>query len=276
MDFRSLKRKKADQEKIHLAQPTMIFNIDKSSVSYREHIVKEDEVTRPDLISIEYYGGEQHVDYILKWNGISDPFSLSPGDVLQIPPAGLAISSLERPTGFVEENNPIKNQFMQAKNDRLPKKDQRRLDALKKKYNKETLLPPNVIQTGKKNYKFDKEGNIILGAQAQNADVNPANLDPVVEEILAEISSPLISSPFGGGQGVGSANGSGSGGGRGLTETQLNNKLNSGQGPKNIQVSSGIGRGNNATQYGGGKSSSDGPQGTGDATGVSNDGAPCN
>lgn len=272
MEFRSLKRKKADQEKIHLAQPTMMFNIDRADVVVREHVVREDDVTRPDLIALEYYGGADHVDYILKWNGISDPFSLSPGDILEIPPRGLAISSLERPAGFVEEDNPIKNQFMQAKNDRLPKKDQRRLDALKKKYNKETLLPPNVIQVGKKNYKFDKEGNIILGAQAQNADVNPANPDPVVKEILAEISSPI-----GGGQGISSGSGSGSGGGRGLTETQLNNKLNDGQGPRNIVTSAqGAGKGTSAANYGGGKASTDAPQGTGDATNVSNDGAPCN
>jgi len=275
MEFRSLKRKNTtDQSKLDLAQPTMMFLQNKNSVKYRTHIVIEDEITRPDLIAIKYYGGPEHTDYLLKWNGISDPFSLVPGDELQIPPKNLSISTLQRPTNFAEENNPIKNQFLQDKNERLPEKDKRRLDALKKKYNKEVLLPPNVIALGKKTYKFDKEGNIILGAQAQNADVNPANPDPVVEEVLADIEG--VGSPQGGGTGISS----GSGGGRGLTQTQLEKNLNDGQGPRrdviNAQTGSGAGRGTSATNYGGGQSSGDAPQGSGDATNVSNDGAPCN
>ena len=47
----------------------------------------------------------------------------------------------------------LKTSLYQTK--RLSKTDQRRLEALKKKYNKETLLPPNVIPVGKKNYEFD-------------------------------------------------------------------------------------------------------------------------
>lgn len=271
MDFKSLKRKKGNLEKLDLAQPTMMFTQDRANVRYRTHIVIEDEITRPDLIAIKYYGGPEHVDYLLKWNGISDPFSLQPGDELQIPPKDLSTSSLERPSGFAQEDNPIKNQFLQTKNDRLPEKDKRRLDALKKKYNKEVLLPPNVIALGKKTYKFDKEGNIILGAQAQNADVNPSNPDPVVQEVLADIEG--VSSPQGGGTGVPS----GSGGGRGLTQTQLDKKLNDGQGPRRDVIRDmGSGKGGGtATKYGGGKSPSDAPQGTGNADGVSNDGAPC-
>lgn len=271
MKFRSLYRKSADETKYILAQPTMIFTQNRANVVYREHVVREDEVTRPDLIALEYYGGEDHVDYLLKWNGISDPFSLQPGDVLEIPPAGLPISTLERPAAF--EDNPIKNQFIQGK--RLQEKDKRRLDALKKKYNKETLLPPNVIPVGKKNYKFDKEGNIIFGAQAQNADVNPANLsqptvDPVVDEVLNDIA--------GGGVGItsGSGSGSGFGGGAGLTQTQLEKLLNENVGKGKTSSGSGGGRGTSATESATNAGSGDAPESTNNADGVSNDGAPCN
>lgn len=277
MDFKTFIRKTGDAVKLHLTQPTMIFNNRvKGDITYREHIVREDEVTRPDLIAIEYYGDGQHIDYLLKWNGISDPFSLQPGDILEIPPKGLSTRILPRPVGFVEEDNPIKNQFMQAKNDRMPKKDKRRLDALKKKYNKDVLLPPNVIPVGKKNYKFDKEGNIILGAQAQNADLNPPNIDPVVQEVLSDIEG--AGSPEGGGTGISS----GAGGGRGLTQTQLDKLLNNGQMPREDvikQQGSGKGKGitgMNATNNGGGQSDGTAPQGSGDASNVSNDGAPCN
>lgn len=269
MNFKTLIRKTIDTVRIHLTQPTFMWDVDKDDVVVREHVVREDEVTRPDLIAIEYYGGEQFVEYILKWNGISDPFSLQPGDVIEIPPQGLSTSILPRPVGIVEEDNPIKNQFMQAKNDRLPKKDQRRLDALKKKYNKDILLPPNVIALGKKNYKFDKEGNVILGAQAQRADANPANaVDPVVDAIMADVGLSTATDS-------GSGSGNGFGGGRGLTESQLDKLLNDGQGSKNTDSTGSGSGGGTATNYGGGQSDGTSPQGTNDASGVANDGAPC-
>ena len=81
---------------------------------------------------------------------------------------------LESPSMF--EDNPIKNQFIKTK--RLSKTDQRRLKALKKKYNKENLLPPNVIPVGRKNYEFDGT-NVRLGMQAQT--------DPVVASILSDM-----------------------------------------------------------------------------------------
>lgn len=267
MRLRSLITKTADAIKYHLTQPTMVFRNKDLITGVRQHIIREDEVTRPDLIALEYYGDDSKVDIILKWNGISDPFSLSPGDVIDIPPSDVAFAKLERPSSY--EENPIKNQFLQGK--RLSKKDDRRLEALKKKYNKETLLPPNVIAIGKKNYKFDKEGNVIFGAQAQNAEVNPARLDPVVAEILSEIEV------VGGGTGLAdSGSGTGSGTGTGLTETQLNKLLSSGVGKGKKSSGTGSGQGNTATQYGGGQTTGDAPESTNNASGVSNDGAPCN
>ena len=171
MNFRSLRNKTQGESKYIFAQPTMIFRNKDGMTGLRLHVVREDDVTRPDLIALEYYGDQTKTDLILKWNGISDPFSLQPGDELIIPPSGVAYNKLERPAAT--EENKIKNQFLQSK--RFTKKDQRRLDALKKKYNKDVLLPPNVIPVGQKNYKFDKDGNIIFGAQAQNGEVNASS-----------------------------------------------------------------------------------------------------
>ena len=273
MNLKSLLNKAKDTIKFHLAQPTMIFR-DKDKVDgVREHVVREDEVTRPDLIALEYYGDHSLVDYLLKWNGISDPFSLAPGDVIQIPPSGIGYSKLERPAGF--EENEIKNQFLQNK--RLPKKDDRRIEALKKKYNKEVLLPPNVIPLGKKNYKFEN-GQVILGAQAQN--------DPVVNQVLSDISSSGAGVDGDGNNVVDLVQNeivsSGTGGGTGqLTQTQLDNLLNqnacsggatSGTGGG----SSGAGSGQTATSPANNINKGDAPQSSNGASSISNDGAPCN
>jgi len=40
---------------------------------------------RPDLISFAMYGTEDYAEYILKFSGISNPFTLCEDDVLKIP-----------------------------------------------------------------------------------------------------------------------------------------------------------------------------------------------
>lgn len=178
MNFKIFKNKKlnTDKTKLLLAQPTMLFRtLDPNEYQLiAVHIVKEDEIVRPDLIAVEYYNSASGLDIIMKFNGISDPFSIMPGETLYIPMDTIPYYKLETPVMY--EDNPIKNQFIQTK--RLSKTDQRRLEALKKKYNKETLLPPNVIPVGKKNYEFDGT-NVRLGMHTQT--------DPVVNSILSDM-----------------------------------------------------------------------------------------
>lgn len=164
MNLKTLLNKTGDAVKLIMTQPTMIFK-NKSNITLvnEAHVVNEDETARPDLIALQYYGNQSKLDVILKWNGISDPMSLNEGDVLEIPSANVPFFRLERPKNF--DDNPVKQQFVDGK--RLSKKDQRRLDALKKKYGKDNLLPPNVIPLGKKNYEFVGT-RIRMGAQAQN------------------------------------------------------------------------------------------------------------
>lgn len=177
MNLKTLLNKTADAVKFIMVQPTMIFR-NKESVGLLNaaHVVDEDESARPDLIALQYYGNQSMLDIILKWNGISDPFSITEGDVLEIPNSNVRYFKLERPKEF--ENNPVKQQFVDNK--RLSKKDQRRLDALKKKYGKENLLPPNVIPVGKKNYEFVGT-RIKMGAQVQT--------DPVVGGITKDLAN---------------------------------------------------------------------------------------
>lgn len=180
MEFRIFKNKKISksEDKLYLAQPTMLFSsLDPSDyLMLAQHTVKDDDIVRPDRISMEHYGTVTDLDIILKFNGISDPFSMIPGETLWIPVDTIPYFKLESPEMY--EDNPIKNQFIQTK--RLSKTDQRRVEALKKKYNKEALLPPNVIPVGKKNYEFDGT-DVRLGMHAQT--------DPVVNSILSDIKN---------------------------------------------------------------------------------------
>ena len=178
MDLKTFINKTSDGIRYILTQPTMIFaNKENITLLNPEHVVNADQAARPDLIALKYYGNQSKLDMILKWNSISDPFSINEGDVLEIPHAKAPFYKLERPKEFDATNNPVKLQFVSGK--RLSKKDQRRLDALKKKYGKDNLLPPNVIPVGKKNYEY-VGSQIRMGAQAQTDAVVDAinrNLD---------------------------------------------------------------------------------------------------
>lgn len=48
-------------------------------------IVNEYYVARPDLISLAFYGSDEYGDVICKVNGISNPFELNDGMILEIP-----------------------------------------------------------------------------------------------------------------------------------------------------------------------------------------------
>jgi hypothetical protein len=167
MDLKTIVNKIVDGTKILLVQPTMIFRVLGDESLDVLHHVDEDEVGRPDLIADKYFGDHRMVDIILKYNRISDPFSIGPGEILRIPKKEIAYYKLERPN-FAEESNAVKDQFIKTK--RLPPKDQAKIERLKKKYGKEELLPPNVVPSGQKTYEFDGEG-IRLGKQAQTAPV---------------------------------------------------------------------------------------------------------
>lgn len=179
MNFKIFRNKKVstNNDKLLLAQPTMLFGSLKPEdyMLVATHIVKNDEIARPDLLAVQYYGTTAGLDIILKFNGISDPFSITPGETIYIPMDTIPYYKLESPAMY--EENPIKMQFIDTK--RLSKTDQRRLEALKQKYNKETLLPPNVIPVGKKTYEFDGT-NVRLGMHAQT--------DPVVNSILSDMN----------------------------------------------------------------------------------------
>lgn len=147
MNIYTLEKKKLSEGKLNMTSPSLLFLEMETRPEMDIHIVEADEVGRIDLVSIAAYGGHDYVDYILKFNGISNPFSITEGDELVIPPLDggkkkfkLSIESSDK--------NPIRDQFINTK--RLPVKDANRIKYLTKKYNKE-ILPPNILKTGETN-----------------------------------------------------------------------------------------------------------------------------
>ena len=122
--------------------------------------VMEEETMRPDLVAVRLYSTQNLYEPLLKYNGISNPFSLAENDVLLTPPFKDLEAMVVPPKNILE-----KGEQKAASNEAkllAPKtvKDKKRLEALKDKVKE--IVPPNVNTEGNKNVKV-REGRVIFG-----------------------------------------------------------------------------------------------------------------
>ena len=123
-------------------------------------VILEEEQMRPDLLANRVYGNQELWEALLKYNGVSNPFSLSVGTVLLTPPFKDLEKLISAPKQILEKGVELTNNT----EDRLlqPKKleDKKRLEALKN--NVREVVPPNVNTKGDKNVKV-RDGKVIFG-----------------------------------------------------------------------------------------------------------------
>jgi hypothetical protein len=152
------------ENKVIMTEPTMLFpdfvRVDKTFV------VDEYYAGRIDLISLNLYNNANYSDQILKFNGISNPFSIGVGDVLDVPPLDVLLKQWKKPGIGIKEANVVRDKFIDTK--RLPIKDQNRLDYLKRKAAEKPngakeILPPNVLKSDQTNVVI-QNGETIVGA----------------------------------------------------------------------------------------------------------------
>ena len=173
MNFKSIDNKKIKNGKLRITEPVVIFPENTRTIAV--HTVTSDEICRIDIISRIYYNLDDYSELILKFNNISNPFSINEGDVLNIPDksnvfaAWKTIKSIN--TGSIgsdpfdedSQDDSIKNQFISSK--RLTVKDVKRAEYLKKKADQKQngskqILPPNILKDGDKN--IDITGDTII------------------------------------------------------------------------------------------------------------------
>jgi hypothetical protein len=163
MQFNTLSSKKLVDGRYKFTKPTLLFLETNETIA--EHTVTEDQVGRIDLISLQYYRSGDYCDYILKWNGISNPFSIKFGDVLNIPNHRAALKVIKEIKILNSTNEPsIRDQFVDTK--RLPVKDAKRIEYLQRKAAQKPngakqILPPNILKEGDTNIKIGN-GQIII------------------------------------------------------------------------------------------------------------------
>jgi hypothetical protein len=132
--------------------------------------VPTDYVMRPDLISQAVYNNTLYAEYILKYNGISNPFSIDEGEVILIPNLESAQDNTKVNVSEVTETdrqNNLRNYYKYIDPTKKPKRDaatDRFQDRNKTKGDQlvEGALPPNIAEEGS-NQIVERNGRVYFG-----------------------------------------------------------------------------------------------------------------
>ena len=155
MNFQILNKKQLIGNKLRMTEPIIIFNNNVKTIA--THTVTADEIGRIDLIANAYYRNINKAELILKYNNISNPFSINEGDILLIPDDRLPLVKWKRVNPMASEEISelnIRDQFVNSK--RLSERDAKRIEYLKRKAAQKAngsseILPPNILKPGEKN-----------------------------------------------------------------------------------------------------------------------------
>ena len=124
-------------------------------------VVSSDENMRPDLVVNRIFGDQTKWDVLLKYNGISNPFSLMTGDILYVLPFKSNVSPFIPPLNIISRGSGNNEKFpINPLLDPKTKKDKDRLKNLQNKIGE--VVPPNINRRGDKNVKIT-DGKIIFG-----------------------------------------------------------------------------------------------------------------
>ena len=148
MDLNTLNKKRIENGKLIMTEPTVLFN--SGTEYFARYTVDDRSAGRIDLIALDCYSDSSYADYILKYNNISNPFLIETGDILLIPDKSVVLAEWKKPALKSAEKNEVKDKFLNTK--RLSVQDQKRVEYLLRKAAEykngaAEILPPNVLKT---------------------------------------------------------------------------------------------------------------------------------
>ena len=148
------------------------FKYDEKGAAIGPTFVGEDEVMRPDLLADKVYANIGYWDALLKYNGVSNPFSLDLGEVLLVPSVSLLKKMIVPPNIVPEKGTtPSKTNEEKIMKPKSPQ-DKRRLETLRAKVPE--VLPPNINLTGAQNVRV-VDGKVIFGSNVTQSTETTQN-----------------------------------------------------------------------------------------------------
>jgi hypothetical protein len=124
-----------------------IFNDIKGNSAYSLFKVSKEYVMRPDLISNAIYNTTEYTEIILKYNAISNPFTINENDIILAPNLDDVEAQTTKNVNANITASAIRNSYKYIDPDKIPKKN---VGAIKYEEQQkimgatETSLPPNI------------------------------------------------------------------------------------------------------------------------------------
>lgn len=157
---------KPDGTQIRDLTQTMINLKSTSYVTYKLYKVPRDYAMRPDLISQAVYNNALYAEIILKFNSISNPFTIDEDDIILIPDLNDAEQKILTPREAEQESRAekIRNAYKYIDPLKIPSKGE-----VLKQYNQRQIvdtpadsLPPNFARPGESQVSY-RGGRVYFG-----------------------------------------------------------------------------------------------------------------
>jgi hypothetical protein len=133
-------------------------------VKYNVYRIPKEFEMRPDLISGAVYNNSLYAEIILKYNGISNPFSIKEGDLILIPALDSVLGVIAKPKGSaVDGASIIRNSYKYIDPLKIPKTDTSFSNRQIVGGAAEGALPPNISKEGEPQITY-RNGRVYFGA----------------------------------------------------------------------------------------------------------------
>lgn len=142
-----------------------MFNLNSlTTVTYNVYRVPRDYEMRPDLISAAVYNNSGYAEMILKYNGISNPFSIKEGDMILIPNLDAALANVAPEKGTDTDGSKIiRNSYKYIDPTKIPKSNTNEFQTRQIVNTKEGALPPNIAEEGEEQITL-RNGRVYFGS----------------------------------------------------------------------------------------------------------------
>lgn len=162
------------------------FRFGESTFSAGPVAVNSEEAMRPDLLANRIYSDQINWESLLKYNGISNPFSLDEGEILLAPPFKSLNSMIGPPKEVAEKGKePAKKNEKAIITPKTPK-DKKRIESIRTKVTE--VVPPNVNLSGSKNVRV-ANGVITFGGDITQAKGTTTNTTSTRDRIKEQLKN---------------------------------------------------------------------------------------
>jgi len=135
-----------------------------NNIKYSIYKVPKEYEMRPDLISGAVYNNSLFAEVILKFNGISNGFSIQEGDMILIPALDSMAAIVAKPEGTdIDGAKAIRNSYKYIDPTKIPRTDDNFQNRQIISGAPANALPPNLAQPGEQQITY-RNGRVYFGA----------------------------------------------------------------------------------------------------------------